>query len=103
MFHELRTYRPIPGRHGELMAHTRESMVPLYHKYGFNPRGLWVVEVGPDVGNVVQLWEWPDLNARVTAMDDLHTDSDYLARMSQIAETGALTDRLQSVLLRSIQ
>jgi NIPSNAP len=102
MFHELRTYRPTPGRHGELMAHTKDAMVPLYHKYGFQPQGLWVVEVGPDVGNMVQLWEWPDLNTRVQAMDALHADSDYLDRMKRIGETGALTDRLESLLLRNI-
>ena len=40
MFHELRTYWPVPGRHGELMAHTKENIVPLYQKYGFKPQGL---------------------------------------------------------------
>lgn len=102
MFHELRTYRPVPGRHGELMAHTKETIMPLYEKYGFNPQGLWIVEVGPEVGNMVQLWEWSDLNARIQAMDALHTDSGYLARMKEINETGALTDRLESVMLRPV-
>ncbi len=103
MFHELRTYKPIPGRHGELMAHTKNNIVPLYDKYGFKPRGMWVVEIGPDVGNLVQLWEWQDLEARMKAMDSLHSDADYLARMKEIAEnSGALTDTLGSVLLRPV-
>jgi NIPSNAP len=103
LFHELRTYRPIPGRHGELLAHTKTNIVPLYEKYGFKPQGMWIVEIGPDVGNLVQLWEWSDLDARMKAMDGLHSDPDYGARMKEIAaNTGALTDSLQSVLLRGV-
>jgi hypothetical protein len=59
-----------------------------------------MVEVGPDVGNMVQLWEWPDLSSR--CMDELHADSHYLARMKEIAENGQLTDRLESILLRTV-
>jgi hypothetical protein len=103
LFHELRTYRPIPGRHGELLAHTKNNIVPLYHKYGFKPQGMWMVEIGPAVGNLVQLWEWPDLEARMKAMEGLHSDPQYLDRMKEIAESvGALTDTLESVLLRGV-
>jgi hypothetical protein len=103
MFHELRTYRPTPARHGELLAHYKDTMFPLYDKYGFRQQGLWMVEVGPEVGNIIQLWEWPDLNARVRAMDELHADSGYLSRMREMAESGPLTDRLESVLLRPVR
>ena len=40
MFHELRTYRPVTGRNGDLIRHTTENMYPLYGEYKFKPAML---------------------------------------------------------------
>jgi hypothetical protein len=72
--YELRTYRTQTGRAGEWLEHYKQIM-PTREKYS-KIVGLWQTEVS-QLNEVVHLWAYPDLNARVATRAKVMQDPEW--------------------------
>lgn len=72
--YELRTYRTQPGRAGEWLEHFKQIM-PTREKYS-KIVGLWQTEVS-QLNEVVHLWAYPDLNARIATRAKVVQDPEW--------------------------
>lgn len=72
--YELRMYRTHIGRAGEWLEHFKQIM-PTREKYS-KIVGLWQTEVS-QLNEVVHLWAYPDLNARVATRAKVLQDPEW--------------------------
>ncbi len=91
--YELRIYRMHPGKAAGWAEAFRDIM-PVREKYSQNV-GIWTGEA-PQPNEVVHMWNYPDLNTRMSTRAAVFKDSDWLAFVAKGA--GSIVE-MQSTLL----
>jgi hypothetical protein len=91
--YELRVYRTQPGKAGQ-WAQLFKSVLPVREKYSPNVC-LWTGEA-PQPNEVVHLWNYPDVNARMKARAECARDPEWQAF---VAQGSSLLLEMQSTLL----
>lgn len=91
--YELRIYRMHPGKAGP-WAQAFHAIMPVREKYSPNI-GIWTGEA-PQPNEVVHMWHYPDLNARMAARAAAFRDPDWL---DFVARHGGAIVAMQSTLL----
>jgi len=92
--YELRIYRTNPGMAGGWSQAFREIM-PVREKYSQNV-GIWTGEA-PQPNEVVHMWNYPDLNTRMSTRAAVFKDPDWLAFVAKGA--GAIVEMHSTLLL----
>ena len=92
--YELRIYRTNPGMAGGWAQMFRDIM-PVREKYSQNV-GIWTGEA-PQPNEVVHMWNYPDLNTRMSTRAAVFKDPDWLAFVAKGA--GAIVDMHSTLLL----
>ena len=92
--YELRIYRMHPGRAAGWAQAFRDIM-PVREKYSQNV-GIWTGEA-PQPNEVVHMWNYPDLNTRMSTRAAVFKDPDWLAFVANGA--GAIAEMHSTLLL----
>ena len=78
MFYELRMYRAVPGRVGDIASRMATLTPPVFDKHGFGPRlGEWVCTAGAMMPLYVWILRWDSQDQRSAAYAGIYGDPDW--------------------------
>jgi hypothetical protein len=95
--YELRIYRMHPGAAGAWAQSFRDIM-PVREKYSQNV-GIWTGEA-PQPNEVAHMWNYPDLNTRMSTRAAVFKDPDWLAFVAK--GSGSIVEMHSTLLLPAV-
>jgi hypothetical protein len=98
MVYELRIYRCMPGRKGDVLARFRNHTMGLFKRHGIEVVGFWDTLVG-DVDELVYITKFASWEEREKRWGAFQSDPEWQKARQQSHAQGMIVERIRTALL----
>ncbi len=98
MVYELRIYRCMPGRKGDLLARFRDHTMGFFRKHGIEVVGFWETLIG-ELDDLVYMLRFTSWEEREKKWGAFQSDPDWQRAREQSHARGMLVEHIRTSLL----
>lgn len=100
MVYELRVYRCMPGRKGDVLARFRNTTMRMFKKHGIHVVGFWETIVG-EVDELVYMTRYENWEDREKRWGAFQADPEWHAARTKSHEHGFIVESIRTALLQA--
>jgi hypothetical protein len=100
MIYELREYRAMPGRMGDLLNRFDTVTLKLFEKHGIRQVGFWTTEVGESNHNLFYMLAWDSMADREAKWVAFASDPDWIKARAESEKNGPLLETISNQFLK---
>lgn len=98
MVYELRVYRCMPGRKGDVLARFRDHTMGFFRKHGIEVVGFWDILVG-ETDELVYITRYASWEERTKKWGAFQADPDWQRAREQSHARGVIVESIRTALL----
>lgn len=98
MVYELRIYRCMPGRKGDVLARFRNHTMGFFRRHGIEVVGFWETVVG-DLDDLVYMLRYPSWEEREKKWSAFQADPEWHKAREQSHARGVIVEHIRTALL----
>ena len=99
MIMELRIYKTLPGKMGELLARFTKDTLRIWDRHGIRQAGFWTTLVGPDSSELIYMLAWESLAERETKWAAFQADPEWIATRAETEKAGPINASMSNAFL----
>jgi NIPSNAP protein len=99
VIHELRIYRPVPGRLPQLLDRFRDHTLRIWSRLGIRQAGFWTTAIGESEGELTYLLAWDSMAERETKWNAFQKDPEWIRLRAESESDGPINANISSQLL----
>ena len=100
MIYEMRSYRAMPGRMGDLIKRFDTLTLPLWKKHGIQQAGFWTTLIGPSNQDLTYMLKWESLDERAKRFAGFQADPEWIAGRAETEKNGQIVASITNTILQ---
>jgi hypothetical protein len=99
VIHELRIYRPVPGRLPNLLDRFRSHTLRIWERLGIRQAGFWTTTIGESEGELTYLLAWESMAEREAKWGAFQADPEWIRLRAESERDGPINANISSQFL----